>query len=349
MEDLTGKRFGKWVVIERAYSQNMSRGAKWLCRCDCGTEKVVWGKYLRNGKSYSCGCSHRREWVGERFGSLVIKNVRNTPNGLEYDCVCDCGNEITVRGSSIYGTHSCGCSRRINCVGEKYGKLTITKMLHNFKGDTSTYVMCDCDCGNTQYITSLNGLRSGNTKSCGCTHSPNLVGRRFGKLTVVRQLRNIKSQKLWLCKCDCGSYISLTSYILNSGHTKSCGCLRSEKHSYMETQVKAFLQKRSIPFISEYTTDDCISDKGLRLRFDFYLPSYNTIIECDGEQHFHPVEFFGGVQAFNNLKRNDLIKDNYCKTNEISLLRLPYTKTESDIELLLSQYINDKSPVTTTA
>lgn len=62
--DLSGQRFARWSVL--AQSGNTSRGgALWLARCDCGTERVVLGTDLRNGKSQSCGCLRT-----ERTGSL---------------------------------------------------------------------------------------------------------------------------------------------------------------------------------------------------------------------------------------------------------------------------------------
>jgi hypothetical protein len=54
MIDLTGKRFGRWVVQRLASSPNP--GAHWLCLCDCGTSRVVDGHGLRRGRSESCGC-----------------------------------------------------------------------------------------------------------------------------------------------------------------------------------------------------------------------------------------------------------------------------------------------------
>lgn len=48
--DMTGQRFGRWTVLEHA------GGTRWLCRCDCGTEKPVSGDTLRSGRSKSCGC-----------------------------------------------------------------------------------------------------------------------------------------------------------------------------------------------------------------------------------------------------------------------------------------------------
>ena len=48
-------------------------------------------------------------------------------------------------------------------------------------------------------------------------------------------------------------------------------------------------------------------------RFDFYLPNINTCIEYDGEQHFLPVEYFGGEDAFNRQVTYDNIKNEWCK------------------------------------
>jgi hypothetical protein len=51
--DLTGERFGRWLVVGRAPAE---RGTRWLCRCDCGNEKAVESPSLRRGLSTSCGC-----------------------------------------------------------------------------------------------------------------------------------------------------------------------------------------------------------------------------------------------------------------------------------------------------
>jgi hypothetical protein len=60
-KDLTGKRFGKWTVVEKIKKeterQKSMAGAVYSCRCDCGTEGVLWRVSLVNGSSKSCGCS----------------------------------------------------------------------------------------------------------------------------------------------------------------------------------------------------------------------------------------------------------------------------------------------------
>jgi hypothetical protein len=63
LSDLTNKRFGLWRVIERAPS---ARGmTRWMCVCQCGEKRAVYGKALRRGQSTSCGC-HRRVLSKER-------------------------------------------------------------------------------------------------------------------------------------------------------------------------------------------------------------------------------------------------------------------------------------------
>lgn len=58
MNDLTGQRFGRLLVLNREGSDR-NKNALWRCRCDCGTEKVVCGRDLKNGDTKSCGCLHR--------------------------------------------------------------------------------------------------------------------------------------------------------------------------------------------------------------------------------------------------------------------------------------------------
>lgn len=55
--DLTGKRFGNWLVLQATKSDK--QGYYYLCRCDCGTEKEVRGNILTSKKTKSCGCNQK--------------------------------------------------------------------------------------------------------------------------------------------------------------------------------------------------------------------------------------------------------------------------------------------------
>ena len=56
--DLTGQRFGKLTVV--APAENIGRRTAWLCRCDCGGERIVKTVHLREGKVTSCGCAKEK-------------------------------------------------------------------------------------------------------------------------------------------------------------------------------------------------------------------------------------------------------------------------------------------------
>lgn len=81
--NLIGRKYGRWTIIDRAdyIVRGNRRWRAWLCRCDCGTIRVVSEQSLVAGKTVSCGCyrkeqvvkkNTRKSLIGERFGSLVV-------------------------------------------------------------------------------------------------------------------------------------------------------------------------------------------------------------------------------------------------------------------------------------
>lgn len=67
--DLAGRRFGRWTVLRRAQRLTRSESVRWLCRCNCGTERSVHGNNLLSGKTKSCGCyssDRMKEWHRQR-------------------------------------------------------------------------------------------------------------------------------------------------------------------------------------------------------------------------------------------------------------------------------------------
>lgn len=112
------------------------------------------------------------------------------------------------------------------------------------------------------------------------------------------------------------------------------GCPRCVS-SKGEKTIAEWLDLNNIKYESEKIFDDC-SDIN-PLPFDFYLTNYNKCIEYDGEQHFRPIDFFGGESAFRIRQMHDIIKTEYCEYNNIPLLRIPYMV--EDIEKELNNFI----------
>lgn len=104
-----------------------------------------------------------------------------------------------------------------------------------------------------------------------------------------------------------------------------------------ETKIRKYLSNKNIIYESQKTFDNCLYIS--KLKFDFYLPNKNMCIEFDGEQHYKSVEYFGGEETFELIKKRDNIKNNYCVNNNINLIRISYLDIKN-IELILNEKIN---------
>lgn len=94
--DLTGKRFGRLVAIDRTPGTRQ-KAATWRCACDCGAEAVVTAAQLTTGAALSCGCfrnymSAVRRWRGDAISYLGMHDRLRSLRGLakSHPCV-DCG------------------------------------------------------------------------------------------------------------------------------------------------------------------------------------------------------------------------------------------------------------------
>lgn len=194
--DLTGQRFGKLVVTERA-PNGAGGNVRWICRCDCGTEIVVFGSSLKNGSTQSCGCTRLIDLTGQRFGNLTVKE--RAPNdrfgSARWTCQCDCGNITVVNGNSLRRglSHSCGCAKLkypVDLSGYQFGRLTVMKRAPTDKHHQARW-LCKCDCGQTK-IVGRQELLNGDTRSCGCLRSETTAKRHikhYGRRDTPRLYR----------------------------------------------------------------------------------------------------------------------------------------------------------------
>ena len=275
----------------------------------------------------------------KKFGKLlVLYQLSERKNGkIVWHCKCDCGNECDIISTSLTGgkTMSCGCYQRqqtsksnsYDLRGQKFNFLTPLERVPGGKWK------CQCDCGNITYVKTTK-LTHGLTKSCGCYQKSqtskyslkDLTGKRFGKLIVLRRDPNFIKNVKWICQCDCGIIKSIYGNNLISGNTLSCGCLKNNSHG--ELKIAQILDENNIPYIREYTFKDCKNPKTNHLlRFDFYVNN-QYLIEYDGIQHYKDNNY-GWNENIENIKYKDKIKTDYCKKNNIPLIRIPYTKYDS--------------------
>lgn len=119
-------------------------------------------------------------------------------------------------------------------------------------------------------------------------------------------------------------------------HLRGSGCPKCFQFSKGEEIIERFLINNNIKFEYQKSFEDCINVN--KLKFDFYVPSYNLCIEFDGKQHYKKVEFYGGEDGLKSQIKRDEIKNIYCMKNNIGLLRLKYTQLKKINKILYDKF-----------
>lgn len=93
----------------------------------------------------------------------------------------------------------------------------------------------------------------------------------------------------------------------------------SPKRSKGEIFISNYLENKGIKFISQFRFQE-----GSKLSYDFYLPEHNLLIEYQGQQHYEPVEHFGGEEKFRIQQERDKKKRKMAQEKNIELLEISY-------------------------
>lgn len=229
----------------------------------------------------------------------------------------------------------------VDLTGQVFNRLTVLK-LDTERKSKNKYWICQCSCGNIKSIQHSN-LISGLTQSCGCLHkekiSHTLIGQKFGKLTVIKDTGKRTNNRgiIWECQCDCGKITEVSTNNLKQNNTMSCGCM---KQSHGEYLIENILKTNNIKYKKEYVFLDLLSPKNGYLRFDFAIlddqDNVKKLIEYDGETH--SINYMGGWNTKEKIKYQqlcDTLKDNYCDTHNIPLIRVSYLNKSNELEKLI--------------
>jgi hypothetical protein len=141
-----------------------------------------------------------------------------------------------------------------------------------------------------------------------------------GKLTPKDVVFGHCKKVWWLCNCGYSWEATPAKRSKKNTGCPLCKASRGEKF------ISMWLKYENIDFKNQYTFENCRNR--LKLPFDFYIEKYNLCIEYQGEQHYHPIPYFGGIKKFEKLKLRDKIKLEFCNDNNIKLKIIPYWEYE---------------------
>lgn len=159
--------------------------------------------------------------VGNRYKAQIT--VDGEAHHAYFDTL---GEAISQRAAweAELGKPLWGAAHDVTAIGQTYGDWTVLSFAHT--RNNHGYYRCRCVCG-TEDAVRLDGLRSGRSQSCGCRpvdRVKDLVGQRYGKLTVTRfaGIDDKRSAK-WDCVCDCGNVRSnISAASLRDGEVTRC-------------------------------------------------------------------------------------------------------------------------------
>lgn len=281
--------------------------------------------------------------------SIFLKNeaVRCTVVEQDYNynsvkLICNCGNEYVVSWNNLITKkqYQCpDCGKRITSAKNRMDDVYLPilqdkglELLEEYKGCKHNYNMMTSD-GYYTRTSPWNVARGVNERDFifddGNPHSLDNMKHWLELNTDGVELLDdvyIGAKSRYNFRCFCGNEFSTTWQYFRKESSHRCPACAA-KTSLLELKTEDWFNENGIAFIKQKKFDDCKNVNSLR--FDYFIPDINLLIEVDGEQHYRPV-CFGGVTKeraevnFKKSKERDRIKDNYCKKHNIKLLRIPY-------------------------
>ena len=266
---------------------------------------------------------------------INIEDYVGSETKIKFKCL-KCGHEWSSKPSNILSGKGCP-----NCSRKKTNEFFIEelKKINNNIIATESYVKdgikikFKCKkCSHEWYQTPNNILN----KKCGCpicatkkTNNSNTLShfdflskkKLFNKHIVIIGIYTKNYAKLDVKCLTCGyEWKMLPTNIL-----KGQGCPKC-RESHLENEMSEYLNKHNII----YERQKRFNWLGLQ-SLDFYLPDYNIAIECQGEQHFKPVKYFGGYNRYVDTINRDLKKKKSCNSNNIEIVYVYDNKFKKNI------------------
>lgn len=303
--------------------------------------------------------------TGQKIGKLLVlgideENKYASDGQVQWKCQCDCGTICYKTTNSLKRptkTAPKACSKKCGAALESgYESFYLTVIRPIFITGKPTKYLCKCKCGNIVEVEQT-ALKNGTIKSCGCyqkermaeiakTHYLDVSNQRFGHLIAVEPTEKRQGRSIiWKCQCDCGNihYASITN--LKNGDVDRCSLCHIGSRG--EEKIKQLLSQANIKYTIEKSFDNCrFTDTNALAKFDFFVDD-KYLIEYDGVQHFMPTSWNNSnpQQKFEYTQNHDQYKNEWCRKNNIPLIRIPYTIIDSleidDLRLETSQYIQN--------
>lgn len=287
----------------------------------------------------------------KRNNLVLIGSCENVNQPLEL--ICSCGRRFrktlkVMRKSNNYLCNNCIDENKYTEIRMKsYKKLTnycknnnimLLTSFEEYEGLNSK-VKVVCSNGHESFRNAYSILKNKECRKCSNTLNSSRrknfeevkdIFERENYKLLESEYRNNKIKMKVICDKGHEVYISLDAF--NRGCR--CGVCNMSKG---ERLISLYLDENNINYIYDYEYfNDLFSKKGYKLRPDFILPDYKVWIEFDGDFHYRKVY---ETDYHEQILINDYIKNNYAKTHNWRLIRIPYWEINNINEILEKELI----------
>lgn len=303
--------------------------------------------FIRKEKTCICSkCSGNKlrlqtfqKEIDEKYPEENLEVVSFTTRKAPCSIKClNCNNIITLKNASSFVNHN---KRRV-CAFCKANKRSATrKTYQKFLNWIQTQENFDFNIQNIDYTKiKSTTLITGKCKECEKYSTKTMQdymrgrGCKYCKKNVLKTQEDFQKEvgeEYAVIKYNGMDKKGLFKHSL-CGFTYSASprgyCCPICRGSRGEKRVRYFLSKSNISFIEQKEWNI----QGHLLRTDFYLPEQDKVIEYNGEQHYHPIKYFGGEDTFKRQVLYDNLKKEYFKDKLIIISYLDFEKIEEVIK-----------------
>lgn len=265
----------------------------------------------------------------DQYSSSRVKN--------HFKCLVCNSDWFANSTSTINGKSGC-----VKCKNDKNFKYQIKKIFGDKLNIISEYIdylsdiKVECQSCNHKWISKPKNLIAGyGCVKCGHVEKGKKLVKKHS--VFLSEINSVYGDKLSILEkyTDCRNRIKVKCNVCNyewspiSGRLSYRGCPKCN-FSKGELLISNILNEMQINFKPQYIFEGLKTDMNGTPIFDFAvfdeINNIKCIIEYDGEQHFKPAKKWGGEKKFKRQKEIDKFKTNYCNTNNIKIIRIPYTE-----------------------
>jgi hypothetical protein len=309
----------------------------WQCSRDHSWQAKY--NHIKNGRGCP-HCSHRIPKNEQDYCQLAESRKFQWLGPLPSDTRektnwrCDLGHEFSTPYTTLRTSKGKGCP---HCAGKAHKTIDDYHILaakygYQWLGDElpptvfgKTFWLCD---QGHERTANYHAIDTGS----GCPHCAGLypkqpedyikLGGERGYKWLGPEVPNVTIKTYWLCKR--GHKWHTTYGRIYSG-ADCFACVSDAKQSKGEKQVAQILDALDILYSRQKAFDGCKDKKALRYDFYFSFSGHQFLIEYNGEQHYKPIERWGGAKGLEDVQRRDRIKAHFAATNGLHLITIPYT------------------------